>query len=153
MWYTRRGGENGELKMWYTRRGGENGELKTEHQLPTEELSRGAALAYASGCDLRPPTSDFCPSGLWPLALRPLASNTGRLTPGRSPYCPKVPRFFFREPFRSRGDKTRNRSTAMSYGDGAKGTKRMCPKRVGLFLKHTLKTLGFLRWKNACAVK
>jgi hypothetical protein len=64
---------------------------------------------------------------------------------------PQCPAFFFREAFSSRWDKTRNRSTAASYGDGAKGTKLMCPNRVGLFPKHTLKTLGFLRWKNACA--
>jgi hypothetical protein len=156
---------NGEWKMWYTRRGGENGEWRMENGTSTAQLSHGAALANAfatanlrSGfpSDLRPrlrrergkkrvvrrtakpiePTSDFPTSDLRTLSLRPNAP---------------MPRVFFCDAFSSRGNKNRNRSTAASYGDGAKGAKRMCPKRVGLFLKDTLKTLGFLGSKNACA--
>jgi hypothetical protein len=124
---------NGELKM-------ENGKWKTEHQLPTFHTARPSLTRSPQRiCDRASlPTSDFrlLASGLWPSVP--------------STKCP-MPRVFVANPFRSRWDKTRNRSTAMSYGDRAKGTKRMCPNRVGLFPKDALRTLGFLSSKKASA--
>jgi hypothetical protein len=82
---------NGEWKMWYTRRGGENGEWRMENGTSTAQLSHGAALANAfatanlrSGFPFRPPTSGLCPSD----------------------QMPQCPAFFFAMPFRVEGTKT-----------------------------------------------
>jgi hypothetical protein len=124
-----------------------------ENGASTADLAHGVALANAFATanlrssfpsDLRPPTSDLRPPTsdfrLPTSDFRLLASGPLSLRPNAP-----MPRVFFHGAFSSRWDKTRNRSTAITYGDGAKGTKRMCPKRVGLFLKHTRQMLGFLR--------